>query len=111
MSWPFTKHRVKEVDPVETNRQLEAGAAVVVDVRELHELREGSIPGSRHIPLGQLQAHVGELLAAPEVIFVCRSGARSAAATTALTRAGHPNAFNMAGGMIAWKHKGLPVER
>lgn len=111
MSWLFTKHRVKDVDPVETDRRRTAGTAVVVDVREAHELREGSIPGSRHIPLGRLQAHLGELLATPEVIFVCRSGNRSGSATAALTKAGHPNAFNMAGGMIAWKHQGLPVER
>lgn len=111
MSWLFAKSRINEVDAEETRRRHEAQTAVVVDVREAHELREGRIAGSRHIPLGRLQAHVGELLAAPEVIFVCRSGNRSAAATAALAKAGHPQAFNMAGGMNAWKRLGLPVER
>ena len=111
MSWLFTKHRVNAVDPVETDHRRRNKTTVVVDVREEHELRDGSIPGSRHIPLGRLNAHADELLSVPEVIFVCRSGNRSASATAALTKAGHANAYNMTGGMIAWKRKGLPVER
>lgn len=111
MSWFFTKARVTTVDPVETDRRRGAKTTVVVDVREAHELREGMIPGSRHIPLGQLRAHLDELLAAPEVIFVCRSGNRSASATAALGRVGHARAYNMAGGMNAWKRKGLPIKR
>jgi hypothetical protein len=39
MSWLFTKHRAKELDPVETNWRHEAGTAMVIDVREAHELR------------------------------------------------------------------------
>lgn len=111
MNWLFAKPRVNDIDPDETNHRRQAKTVVVVDVRESHELREGSIPGSRHIPLGRLQAHIDELLAVPEVIFVCRSGNRSRSATTALTKAGHANAYNMAGGMIAWKRTGLPVQR
>jgi rhodanese-related sulfurtransferase len=103
--------QVKEVDPAETRRRLEAGTAIVIDVREAQELREGYIAGSRHIPLGSLRSHVDELLAEPEVIFVCRSGNRSAVATSALALAGHGNAYNMAGGMIAWKEQRLPIER
>ncbi|HLJ66692.1 MAG TPA: rhodanese-like domain-containing protein [Chloroflexota bacterium] len=111
MSWLFTRHRVTQVDPAEADRRRRNKTTIVVDVREAHELRDGSIPGSRHIPLGRLRAHVDELLAAPEVIFVCRSGNRSAAATAVLTKAGHPNAHNMVGGMIAWKRRGLPLAR
>lgn len=103
--------QIKEVDPAETRRRLEAGTTVVVDVREAQELRSGRIAGSRHIPLGMLRAHADELLAEPEVIVVCRSGHRSAMATAALALAGHRNAFNMAGGMIAWKEQNLPIER
>ena len=103
--------QVKEVGPAETRRRLEAANAVVVDVREASELAEGRIAGSRHIPLGMLRSHMDELLAEPEVIFVCRSGHRSAMATAALALAGHASAYNMAGGMIAWKEQHLPLER
>lgn len=55
------------------------------------------------------------------VFFLCRSGARSAAAATAMSEAGYRNAFNVAGGfegprdaqghrgtMEGWKADGLP---
>lgn len=109
MSWLFAKPRVKEVDPAEARRRHDEKTAVVIDVREPHELREGYIAGARHIPLGRLQAYVNELLDELEIIFVCRSGNRSAGAAAALTKAGHANVYNLAGGMIAWKHQGLPV--
>jgi rhodanese-related sulfurtransferase len=32
------------------------------------------------------------------LIFICRSGARSASAAAAMTEAGHPHCFNVAGG-------------
>lgn len=83
----------------------------MVDVREARELADGRIAGSRHIPLGNLRSHAEELLAQPDVIFVCRSGHRSAMATAALALAGHPNTYNLSGGMIAWKEHNLPVEQ
>jgi rhodanese-related sulfurtransferase len=83
----------------------------VVDVREAYELLDGYIPGSRHVPLSSLRDHVDELMQATELIFVCHVGERSAAATRAFTQAGHPNAYNMTGGMVAWMMYRLPVER
>ena len=42
------------------------------------------------------------------VVCVCRSGARSATAAEALTRAGF-DAINLVGGMQAWAAEGLAV--
>lgn len=109
MRWLFGRSRIGEIAPRETKRRQDAGSAVVVDVREPDEWRAGHIPEARHVPLGQLEANVTELLAEPEIIFVCRSGTRSAAATRALVKAGHPSALNMTGGMGAWRAAKLPV--
>jgi rhodanese-related sulfurtransferase len=110
MKWLFGGRSTNgTIDPREAKGRQDAGSAVVVDVREEREWRSGHIPHARHIPLGQLLAHILELLAEPELIFVCRSGNRSASATRALVKAGHPNALNMTGGMIAWKGAQLPV--
>ncbi|HZS94900.1 MAG TPA: rhodanese-like domain-containing protein [Chloroflexota bacterium] len=98
----------KEIDAAEVNRRR--ADTVIVDVREDWEWDSGHIPGARHIPLGDLNAAAAELLALPEVIFVCHIGSRSGAAAVAFTNAGHPNALNLAGGMEAWESLGLPVE-
>ena len=83
---------------------------VLVDVREPWEWNAGHIPGARHIPLDQLNGAAEELLALPEVVFVCHVGGRSGAAAVAFTNAGHPNALSLAGGMDAWEALGLPIE-
>jgi rhodanese-related sulfurtransferase len=80
----------------------------ILDVREDFEVAEGIIPGAIHIPMGQLQARLGELDPAVPVIAVCRSGKRSAAVVDALNGAGY-KADTMAGGMTAWTRAGLPT--
>ena len=42
------------------------------------------------------------------MVFYCRTGARSAAATQAFRASGF-RAFNMAGGLVVWDEKGLPL--
>jgi rhodanese-related sulfurtransferase len=83
-------------------------AAVVLDVRELHEYRDGHIPGSLHIPLREVGRRLREIDREREVIVVCRSGSRSGAAAKLLGDHGY-QVQNLRGGMIAWSRAGLPV--
>ena len=82
--------------------------AQLVDVREDHEVAQGRIAGSVHIPLGQLGARLGELDRDRPVIAICRSGNRSGSAMGILALAGF-SCDNMAGGMLAWQSAGLPT--
>lgn len=111
MKFLFSKPKVKEIAPVEAQRRQTEQAAIIVDVREKDEWRGGHIPGSRHIPLGDLQQRAQEILSAPDVIFVCRSGNRSATAAKTFEGAGHPSVSSLAGGIGAWQRAGLPVKR
>lgn len=111
MRFLFSQAKVKEVSPVEAQRRQTEQAAIIVDVREKDEWQGGHIPGARHIPLGDLQKRAREILSAPDVIFVCRSGNRSASAAKAMEAAGHPGVSSLAGGMGAWQRAGLPVKR
>lgn len=99
-----------DVDPVEARRRQRAGA-LLVDVREPDEWAAGHAAGTVHIPLGQLVLHQAELPRDREVLLICASGNRSAAATELLRRVGHPQATNVAGGTKAWTRAGLPVAR
>lgn len=82
--------------------------AQVLDVREDSEVAEGMIPGAIHIPMGGLQARLGELDPKVPVIVICRSGNRSARVADALNSAGF-TADTMDGGMIAWVGAGRPT--
>ena len=81
--------------------ELRAGRLVLYDVREGNERAAEFIPGSRHLPLGQVKARLGELPHDKPVAFICQTGRRSAMATSAARRAGY-DAHNVKGGMAAW---------
>lgn len=106
----FNRPNVVQIGADEAHQRQAAGA-VIVDVREANEWREGHIPGAVHIPLGQLSSQIGRFDRSQELIMVCRSGNRSAAASGALTQAGYEKVSNLQGGMIAWSSRRLPVKR
>jgi rhodanese-related sulfurtransferase len=96
------------IGPREADGLMRSGA-LLLDVREPAEWRAGHAPAARHIPLGELEGRLGELPRDQTVVAVCRSGGRSARATTVLTRSGF-QALNLNGGMRAWASVGLAVQ-
>lgn len=94
------------IDPAGADTEIGAGA-LLLDVRGNDEWAAGHAPAARHVPLDELAARVGELPTDRRIVVVCRSGGRSARATSALTGAGF-DAVNLAGGMRAWAEVGLP---
>lgn len=111
MNFLFSKPTVKEISPTDAQQRQREQTAIIVDVREQDEWQDGHIPGAKHIPLGDMQARAEEILSSPAVIFVCRSGSRSASAAKAFERVGHPDVSSLAGGLQAWQRAGLPLKR
>jgi rhodanese-related sulfurtransferase len=91
---------------------LDAGEAVLVDVRDPDEYAFEHIPGSRLMPLSGLKPESLATLGCRRVIMQCRSGQRGAEAVRLCRNApGVVEVLNLARGIEAWKHAGLPVER
>ena len=109
LSW-LSGPKVPEIDVEQAERRVAAGAQLV-DVREQDEWNEAHVPGSIHIPLGDLPRRAGELDAGREVVAICRSGNRSKTAVQILNRAGIADAKSMAGGVVAWARADKPIER
>ena len=97
-----------EITPERAKELLDAGDAVVVDVREPYERDAGHIEGSEHIELERLASKADTLPRDRPVVFQCRLGARSAMAAQAFRASGY-DAWSMAGGLQEWHDKGLPV--
>lgn len=76
----------------------------LVDVRQPDEYEAGHIPGSRLIPLDELEENVSALPTSQDIVFYCRSGARSqAAAIIALDdNPSLQKVYNLVGGFMAW---------
>ncbi|MGH2632369.1 MAG: rhodanese-like domain-containing protein [Tepidiformaceae bacterium] len=106
---PFTRITVAEA-----KEKLDAGAAVMVDVREPNEYVEVHAKGVRLIPVNtvigegkQIRDYAGD----KEVLFICKSGQRSALAAEFATAAGLDDLslFNVEGGTTAWVDAGYPT--
>lgn len=87
--------------------------AVLVDVRDLAQFREGHIAGSQHIPYSRLGEHLGELkkdLARP-IVVICNIGQTAGAAGLQLRAAGHTQVYKLEGGISNWRGQSLPLAR
>lgn len=76
-------------DKSESITNFKEKGAVIIDVRTVGEYKEGHIKGSKNIPLDTIYSKIEEIkkLNKP-VIACCRSGMRSAQATSILKQNG-----------------------
>lgn len=89
---------------------VDAGHALLVDVREADEFAARHIPGSLSLPLSL--PHSGPLACGTDssLIFTCQTGRRTGANSgRLLARVPGGSAFVLEGGVDAWARAGLPV--
>ena len=105
-------NRIEMIDPQELARRLENGGGLtVLDVRDEDEFAEGHIPGSVHIPYGELVERSDELPRDRTIAAVCSGGKRSGLAASLLQREGFERVLHVAdGGVGTWERQGHPVE-
>lgn len=106
---PFTRITVQEA-----KEKLDKGEAVMVDVRNPDEYVEVHAKGVRLIPVNtvigeakQIRDFAGE----KEVLFICKSGQRSALAAEFAVAGGLSDIpmYNVEGGTQAWVAAGYPT--
>lgn len=85
---------------------------VILDVREKEAFGAGHVPGATHLPRGQLELRVNDVLPDPgvEILTVCEFGKISTLAAATLRELGFGRATALDGGMKAWRDGGYPVE-
>ena len=90
-----------EIDVMTAAAQFRAGA-LLLDVREPHEVATCAIAGSRHIPMQQIPAHLGDLPRDRLILVHCHHGGRSMQVTQWLRQQGYSRVQSMAGGIDRW---------
>lgn len=91
-----------EITPAEYLARREQGNALtLLDVREDWERAIASVEPVVHIPMGQVEARLGELDQNTEIVVLCRSGRRSLEVAKFLNNSGF-KAINLTGGILAW---------
>lgn len=100
------KKEWKEISPQEVESILKQGKQYqLIDVRNPDEYSKGHIEGATLIPLPVLPVRLNEIDPHKDVIFICRSGARSTQACEYATSNGYRKVSNMSGGMLNWQGK------
>ena len=104
---------VSSLSTAEALRLINDQEALILDVRDGGEYKEGHIPQARHIPLGALRDRLGELTKAKDkpIVVYCRNGATSQAACAQIKKSGIADVYNLSGGLSAWQEANLPVSR
>ena len=96
-----------EIAPAALRALLEGGEEVVLlDVREAEEYREGVIPGSVSIPMGDVPARAVELDEEARIVVFCRHGQRSAMVAQFLLERSFERVQSLRGGFTAWADGG-----
>lgn len=86
---------------------------IMLDVREKDAFAAGHVPGAVHLPRGQLELRVNDILPDPgvEILTICEFGKISTLAAATLRDLGFARAAALDGGMAVWRESGYPVEQ
>ncbi|MEU1268618.1 metalloregulator ArsR/SmtB family transcription factor [Streptomyces sp. NPDC005799] len=100
-----------EVTREELQTRVEAGEALLLDVRPVEEYRAGHIPGALSIPVEELAERISELPEQTEIVVYCRGEYCVLAydAVRLLTDRGR-RAIRLNDGMLEWRLAELPVD-
>jgi glyoxylase-like metal-dependent hydrolase (beta-lactamase superfamily II)/rhodanese-related sulfurtransferase len=102
MSLAELKKRIEKTDK----------SLIVLDVREKDAYDAAHVPGAQHLPRGQLELRINEVLPDPttRIVTVCEFGKVSTLAAATLRELGFLRAAALDGGMKAWRDGGFPVD-
>lgn len=103
----------QQIGPHAATQLMNAADAILLDVREDSEYKQGHLANTQHIPLGQLAKRLGEVEKFRDrtLIAYCRTGNRSSSAAQLLSKHGFTSVYNLAGGIVAWQNANLPITK
>lgn len=105
-----TGTRIEMVDPATARTWIEAGEAVVVDVREPHEYAAAHLAGATLVPLSAFDPRAIPPHDGKKLLLHCASGIRCGIAADILARVGgFSELYRLTGGLKAWAEAGGPV--
>ena len=113
------KKGLENLSAEELKAEIEAGDAVVVDIRDHRELYlKGKIPGAVHAPRGMLEFWVDPASEYYRDVFepsnryvlYCAGGGRSALAAKAMKDMGYGDVAHLEPGFGGWESAGYDIE-
>jgi rhodanese-related sulfurtransferase len=103
---------VNHILPADALEAIQNGEAVLIDIRELSEVKLEKIPLERVLnhPMSVIMDRLPYISKNQNIILICQAGVRSVRVANLLNLQGYPSVANLEGGITMWKAMGLPVE-
>jgi rhodanese-related sulfurtransferase len=102
---------ISVLTPSEAIRMINHDNAILVDMREDKDYREGHIVNALHAPASADSNKKLEQYRDKPVIVYCQRGQRSSAYCSKLKKQGFESVYNLKGGLLAWQKEALPLSK
>lgn len=101
------------LSPAQLTDLVNREEAVVLDLRDANEFRQGHIVSSINMPFGKLSERIAELERYRDrpVVVVCKMGHHSGAVAKTLKEKGFERVYRLGGGILEWQGANLPTVR
>ena len=97
------KEDASNIASLELKKLLDTNAPLyLIDVRQPIEYSQGHL-NAKNIPLDELQSELSKLPNDKQIVFYCKSGARSAKALKLAKSAGFKQAQDLSGGILKYR--------
>lgn len=108
--WDNSQRSGQTLSPSETTQMINKQNALVLDIRDKKDFKEGHLVDALNIPYASLAERMTELESQKErpIILVCKSGQTVGMAGKTLKQKGY-QVFRLGGGMMEWRNQNLPV--
>jgi rhodanese-related sulfurtransferase len=99
------------LSPFEATQKMNAGDAIILDVRDDSEYKSGHLLNARSMPLNKFDERLHEIekFREKEIVLYCDNGMRSSRAIIKLKKSGFSKLHSLAGGLVAWEKANLPT--
>lgn len=103
---------VKHITPENAYNEISKNRAVLIDVREIHEVKIETIPLDNVLyhPMSLIMERLPFIAKDQQIILGCTKGVRSSKVANLMNLQGYPNVANLDGGFQTWKARGMPYE-
>lgn len=99
----------RSVSPQTLTSMANNQKALVIDLRDPNEFKQGHITGSRNIPYARLTEKLPEIPKDRPIILVCQLGQVAGTAARQLKTLGMQEVVRLEGGISNWKGQSLPL--
>ena len=105
--------KAQQLDPTKAVRLMNDEDVLILDIRESAEFGNGHIKNASNVPISALKEKLKDFTDYKDkaVITYCNSGNASRRAIKLLAQSGYNRAYNLAGGLNAWRDANLPTAK